>query len=140
MINHNYGRYFRVFQNDTTVTEISTNDFKPVEKRIAKKKQSLKDKPDSIDIGEYVLPPDETFFYGYSNRAKAMEMAKAGALRYINLLIAQGKESEETLLQYRSDHFEDLNNTLTYVSIEALKAKSEPLPTCSEYVSAESWF
>jgi hypothetical protein len=79
-------------------------------------------------------------FYGYTTQVKAMEMAKAGALRYINSLIDLGEAGEKQLLQYRTDHFEDLEVNLVYANIETIRAKTTPLPTCSEYVNKKSWF
>lgn len=110
MTQHNYSRYFRVFRNDTTVTEISTNDFRP---------SQLK----SVHQGQvtFSLPDDGQFFYGYLTREKAMEMAKAGALQYMETLIEMGKSGMAALLKYRSDHYEDLNENLTYANIEAIK-------------------
>jgi hypothetical protein len=107
MKQHNYYRYFRVFTNDTNVTQISTNDFIP-----------LLPKPDSRQDIIYKLA--EPFFYGYFNQIKAMEMAKAGALRHINALIDLGKAGEKTLFQYRFDHFQDLTVNLVEANIQNL--------------------
>jgi hypothetical protein len=48
-------------------------------------------------------------FYGYLSKIKAMKMAKAGALSYINTIIKQVQQGINVLIQYRSDHYVDLN-------------------------------
>ncbi len=93
-------RYYRVFRNDTSVTEVSVDDFSSSH-AVCFKKNTV-----------YSLPL-EGMFYGYSNKIHAMEMAKAGALKYIGLLIEQGEPGVERLKQYRMDHFLDLNINLT---------------------------
>jgi hypothetical protein len=70
---------------------------------------------------KYTLPINEPQYYGYLSRTRAMEMAKAGALEYMEILIDGGRAGRATLLKYRSDHYEDLNETLTYDNIEAIK-------------------
>jgi hypothetical protein len=107
MKQHNYYRYFRVFKNDTVVTEISTNDFIP-----------LKPKPLNRQALTYTLPVNEPMFYGYLNHVKAMEMAKAGALEHINALIAMGKDGELALYEYRFHHFQDLTVNLVEANIQ----------------------
>ena len=92
MKQNNYTRYFRVFQNDTAITEISTNNFL---------------KANSKPSGPLELLPLGQFFHGYKSRKLAVEGAKKGARAYINKLIALGDSGKELLLQYRSDHYED---------------------------------
>ncbi len=110
MKQHNYSRYFRVFRDDTAVTEVSTNNFLPVNPKHIKL-QGL----------AYTLPINEPLFYGYLTRIKAMEMAKAGALAHINVLIDQGKAGEHALYQYRFDHYEDLTVNLVEANIQKLE-------------------
>jgi hypothetical protein len=143
MKKNNYSRYFRVFQNDTTVTEISTNDFLPLKLKPVKKDWLIGDTATvlcTIAGAKYALPENEPLFYGYTTQIKAMEMAKAGALKYIDILISEGKESAKKLLQYRMDHYEDLQTNLVYANIEALKAETDPIPTSSKYVDEQTWF
>ncbi|TSJ36403.1 hypothetical protein FO440_23160 [Mucilaginibacter corticis] len=93
----NYAKYFRVFRNDTAITEISTNDFH---------RAGLK------PIGPLRLQPLGKLYYGYKSRELAIRGAKAGARSYINQLIALGDEGKERLIQYRMDHYDDLNFNL----------------------------
>jgi hypothetical protein len=110
MKQHNYFRYFRVFHNDTVVTEISTNDFHPLKLMQANQGQVT-----------YSLPINERLFYGYLTQAKAMEMAKAGALKHINSLIDEGKPGEKALYKYRFDHFQDLTVNLVEGNIQEVE-------------------
>ncbi|MFC0515192.1 hypothetical protein ACFFGT_13320 [Mucilaginibacter angelicae] len=121
MVKNNYARYFRVFKNDTVVTEISTNDFQRLKLRPVKENWLIGDTTEvlgTIAGRLYTLPVNSPLFYGYATRSKAMEMAKAGALNYIDKLIDEGASGEETLLQYRRDHYEDLHINLVYDMIE----------------------
>jgi hypothetical protein len=121
MVKNNYTRYFRVFKNDTVVTEISTNDFRRIKLRPVKENWLIGDTTEvlgTIADVSYALPVNSPLFYGYATRSKAMEMAKAGALNYINKLIEEGAVGEETLLQYRRNHYEDLHINLVYDMIE----------------------
>src|ERR1700744_1028876 len=93
----NYTRYFRVFQNDTAITEISTNNF-----------LKANSKPSS-PLG---LLPLGQLFHGYKSRELAIEGAKTGARSYINKLLALGENGKEMLFQYRYDHYDDLNINL----------------------------
>lgn len=138
----NFTRYFRVYSKDTAVTEISANDFRPPKLKPVKKDwfiANTNDIYDAIASVVYSLPEGEPLFYGYTTRVRAMEMAKAGALRHINSLIDLGEAGEQQLLQYRTDHFEDLEVNLVYANIESVRAKSVPVPDCSEYVSKKDW-
>ena len=65
----------------------------------------------------FKLPPDDAMFTGYADKAHAMEMAKAGALKYIDVLISEGSKGIEKLKQYREDHYEDLNTNLLDANI-----------------------
>jgi len=113
MKKNNYSRYFRFLKNDTVIDEISTNDFKP-----------FKAKPPKTP--SYSLIIKDPLYYGFLNRARAMEMAKAGALEYMDTLIDKGRSGIEALLKYRDDHYEDLNENLTYANIEAIKNQNIP--------------
>ena len=108
MIQSNYLRYFRVFRNATSVTEISTNDFKRV-----KLKQA--------NFEHIACSLAEPLFYGYLTQAKAMEMAKAGALKHINALIAMGKDGELALYEYRFHHYQDLTVNLVEANITEIE-------------------
>jgi hypothetical protein len=108
----NYCRYFSFLKYDTTVNEISTNDFKPFLKpRIMH----------SVVATTYSLLTKDPLYYGFLSRARAMEMAKAGALEYMEILMEKGTAGKQMLLKYRIDHYDDLNQNLTYAKIEAIK-------------------
>ena len=113
MKKNNYSRYFRFLKNDTMVNEVSTNDFKPF-----KAKSSI--------TTAYSLVVKAPLYYGFLSRARAMEMAKAGALEYMESLIDKGRSGMDALLKYRDDHYEDLNENLTYANIEAIKNQNTP--------------
>jgi len=108
MKQHNYYKYFRVFKNDTAVTEISTNDFITVKQKLITAQEVT-----------YTFPINEPLFYGYLDREKAMEMAKAGALEHINSLIAMGKDGELALYEYRFHHYQDLTVNLVEENINS---------------------
>jgi hypothetical protein len=130
MTQHNYVRYYRVFKNDTAVTEISTNDFLPLLLRPEKGNwlfATTRAKLRSVANTTYSLLPDQIAFVGYEDEAKAMEMAKLGAQEYINRLIDQGAAGEKKLLQYRVDHYEDLHVNLVFANIENIKREEEGL-------------
>lgn len=127
MKKRNYSRYFRVFMNDTLVTEVSTNDFRPLILKPCKGNWLTNDSGKifcAIAAVKYTLPTDGTLFYGYDTQAKAMEMAKSGALKHINLLIDEGKSSAKALYQYRFDHFEDLTVNLVAGNIQEIEDDS----------------
>jgi|GEM_PF-576754 hypothetical protein len=120
MNQRNYTRYFRVFKNDTVVTEVSTNDFQPLKLTPVRKDWLIGPTAEvfcAISAVNYALPAIGLLYYGYTTRAKAMEMAKAEALEYIDSLINQGEPGNQTLLQYRMDHYEDLNINLVEENI-----------------------
>jgi hypothetical protein len=124
----NYSRYFRFTKFDTVVTEISTNDFKPLKIRPFKKNWLIGNarvilRP--IADTKYSLIASELQIYAYRSRTRAMEMAKAGALEYMETLIEKGREGMAALLKYRNDHYEDLNQNLTYANIEAIKTQMQ---------------
>lgn len=115
MKQQNYTRYFRVFKNDTVITEISTNDFLPLKLRPSGKNWLIGDTTEILGAIAsicYQLVPLGIMFYGYRTRIEAINGAKSGALSHINSLIALGKAGEQELLQYRMDHYEDLNVNL----------------------------
>ena len=101
-----YCKYYRVDKNDTLVKEVSANDFKPV-RRVGQDKATVITLQN--DAGEYSM---------YTDLGQAMEKAKAGAQAYIEQLIALGEEGLPKLLQYRMDHYEDLNFNLVDDHIE----------------------
>lgn len=70
---------------------------------------------------ESSLPSDNSMFYGYMSRITAMERAKAGALKYINNMIREIEQGIKKLIQYRNDHYEDLNVNLLDDNIRRLK-------------------
>jgi hypothetical protein len=106
-------KYFRVFKNETSVTEVSTNDFKP---NISRQLKSLLAGGEpggrlnpNIPNHAYFFPPDKEMFYGYTTKIEAMERAKTGAIAYINFMIKEAELCIQKLKQYRIDHYEDLN-------------------------------
>jgi hypothetical protein len=130
MKRNNYCRYFRVFTYDTTVTEVSTNDFNPPRFRPFKKDWLVGNTQKLFGViaaVPYTLLTGKDAFVGYSSRAKAMEMAKAGALKYIDSLIALGASGHKTLLQYRTDHYEDLCINLLSANIENVSREAAGL-------------
>ncbi len=110
MKQQNYTGYFRVYQNDTAITKVSTNDFRQTK---------------LTHGAHYALPAGEGFYYGYKTLAKAMQMAKTGALAHINLLLGMGKAGEAELLQYRMDHYDDLNNNLIDANIDKARVTAD---------------
>jgi hypothetical protein len=103
---HNYCKYYRVDKNDTFVKEVSANDFKPA-------------RPTSTGTCEGItLQHDAGTYSMYTDLMQAMEKAKAGAQAYIEQLIAEGEEGQSKLLQYRMDHYEDLNINLVEANIQ----------------------
>jgi hypothetical protein len=112
-----------VFKNDTSVAEVFTNDFKtflPTHQKI-KNARSLH----SREHRAFSLPFEDSMFYGFLSRIKAMEYIKAGALRYINKLIAEGLKSYDLLIKYRQDHYDDPNINLTDRIIRKLEWELE---------------
>jgi len=114
MKKNNYSRYYRFLRNDTAVSQVSTNDFRPF----------IKFQPNAATT--YSLVINEPFYYGFLSRTRAMEMAKAGALEYMETLLDKGRSGMEALLKYREDHYEDLNQNLTYDNIQAIKNQKIP--------------
>ncbi len=124
MKRQNYFKIYRVFKNDTAVTEVSTNNFAPVVSR--RFKIGLPVLP-AIDVyctfpcSEYSLLPDDEMFYGYLDKATAMEKAKSGALMHINLMIKEIDLRIKKLVQYRHEHHDDLNINLLDANIRRVK-------------------
>jgi hypothetical protein len=122
MRNNSFIKFYRVFKNETTVTEISTNNFKPASAILFKKGLPLSlPEEEHFTTFYYSLPPDEAMFYGYTSKVKAMEHAKAGALLHINSMIANVVEGIKKLKDYRSEHHEDLNMILLESNIRKLE-------------------
>jgi hypothetical protein len=124
MKNNHFIKYYRVYKNDTAVTEVSANDFKPVLRRRFKRGLpviGLMDVLCQMPGFQYSLPPDDDMFYGYTDKVTAMEKAKSGALKYINHMIKEVEQGIKKLVQYRNDHYEDLNVNLLDANIRKLK-------------------
>jgi hypothetical protein len=96
-------KIYRVNKNDTAIREIPANDFKPVTRKPS---------------GRLSLVPGAEMFGLYSDIGLAMESAKTGARAYIEQLIERGDEGLPELLQYRMDHYEDLNINLVEANIQ----------------------
>ena len=124
MKRNNYTRYFRVFKNDTAVTEIFANDFIPVLTRRLKHGLPVNTPVDALNAIAYSLPPDDAMFYGYLKQAHAMQKAKDSALNYINFLIKEAGPGTKKLKQYREDHYYDLNVTLLDANIRRVENES----------------
>ncbi|TQM50215.1 hypothetical protein BDE36_1953 [Arcticibacter tournemirensis] len=102
-------KYYRVYKNETAVSEISDLDFKP-------------GFATHFERGNiYSIPQDNKMFYDYTDRIDAMKKAKAGALFYINLLIKKAENGIDNLKQYRIDHYDDLNINLIDSNIRRLE-------------------
>lgn len=71
-------------------------------------------------VSGYRLLPEEERFADYPGLVTALEKAKAGALAHIDSLISQGEAGLPELLQYRMDHYEDLNVNLTAANISRI--------------------
>ncbi|MDF3079343.1 MAG: hypothetical protein K0S09_3232 [Sphingobacteriaceae bacterium] len=93
--------YYKVFKNQTSVTRVSANDFKPG--------SNNRNYPPHTT---FHLPADSCMYYGYADKTDAMNNAKAGALIHINRLLGKGELGLKELAQYRIDHYDDLNITL----------------------------
>lgn len=101
--NQFYHCYYRVNSNDTNITEISINNFKPHVSKPA---------------GALYLQSGAPLFRLFTDIGQAMEKAKAGARAHIGRLIKRGEEGLPELLQYRMDHYEDLNINLVDANIQ----------------------
>lgn len=102
-------KYYRVYQHQTAITEVSVNDFKP---------------PVVAPFNFsriYSLPPERQLFRDYANRVEAMEQAKAGALAYIHNMTLDVELAIAKLVKYRNDHHEDLNLNLLDANIRKFK-------------------
>ncbi|WP_256009083.1 hypothetical protein [Desertivirga xinjiangensis] len=122
MEKHRFNKFYRVFKNDTKVTEVSFNDFKQIVMPVEGQTRTGGLSAEKLSVPErcYSLLPENEMFYGYDRRAQAMEMAKSGALKHIAALIAEGPGSTEKVYQYRFDHYEDLNINLRDSAIKQL--------------------
>ena len=107
---HNYDCYYRVDRNDTTVTWVSTNDFKPGRPLLAGYGDTV-----------YTLRLDYELCYQCISLINAMEKAKAWALVHIEQLIKKGETGLPELLQYRKDHYEDLHINLVDANIQLVE-------------------
>ncbi|WP_184547185.1 hypothetical protein [Mucilaginibacter sp. FT3.2] len=108
---HPYYRYYRVNKNDTALHAFSANDFRP--------------RPTVLTtICDYSLLPGWQGYYQYADIGQAMEKAKSGALNHIEQLITGGEASLPELLQYRMDHYEDLQINLVYSNIQLVEAST----------------
>lgn len=123
MPRNNFTRYYRVYKNSTTVTEVSANDFRPlniIDPKTSRWTGPLVDVLCSIP-SYYSLPPDHMMYYGYTCKAKAMEMARASARKYIELKINDIEKGIGQLKQYRLDRNADINITLLDANVRRLK-------------------
>ncbi len=119
-----YIKYFKVSKNDTAVTEISTNDFKPVALNRFKRGMPVFVQSDDLNAGQafnYSLLSEKDSFYGYLEKAVAMERAKSGALIYINSMIREIEAGIAKLIKYRIDHYDDLNRNLLDENIKKFR-------------------
>lgn len=124
MKNNHFIKYYRVYKNDTVVTEVFVNDFKPVLARRFKRGiliNDAKEEREVIPCLEYSLLSGEGMFYGYLDKATAMEKAKAGALAHINQMTKDAELAINKLTQYRADHYDDLNVNLLDANIQRIK-------------------
>jgi hypothetical protein len=112
--------FYRVFQNDTVVTKLSFHNFKK-HFNIPEHQHTLGGVFNIKRAHHYTLADGSGMYYGYKHEWHAMEMAKAGSLKYMNDLIAEGPESNEKLYQYRLKHYDDLNIHLLDSNIQRIK-------------------
>lgn len=100
-------KYYRVYQNQTAITEVSVNNFTQL-------------KP--FEFGRiYALPRESELFREYTDRATAMEQAKAGALVHIQSMILNVERGITKLIAYRNEHHDDLNINLLESNIRKFK-------------------
>jgi len=108
---HNYLKYYKIAKSQTALIEVSTNDFTLTHFQKTNK-------------AVYTVRPDTKLFDLYIDIGQAMEKAKSGALAYISELISEGEASEQKLLQYRKDHYEDLHINLVDSNIQEVEEES----------------
>jgi hypothetical protein len=113
-----YYKFYTVYKNETAVTQVSTNNFKSFQPVYLKIKAACSS--NSKENPAFSIPTDDCMAYGFLSQVKAMEFAKAGALKYISRLIDEGQESFDLLVAYREAHYEDLNFNLTEKNISKL--------------------
>lgn len=108
MKNYICPKYFRVYLYQTTVSEVLPEYLRPVTARL------LNSNP------TYSLLSEDERFCDYPGRVRAMECAKKGALSHINKLI-KDRDGADELVQYRFDHYDDLNFHLTEENIRKIE-------------------
>ena len=118
-----YFKFYKVYKNDTTVVEVSANDFESFDTAYSKIKAACV--LNSRQWPVFSLPADEFMYCGFLSEIKAMKHAKAGALKHIAKLIEGGDATYHLLLEYRETHYYDLNFHLTEKNITELELKSE---------------
>ncbi|TCC96853.1 hypothetical protein [Pedobacter psychroterrae] len=101
---------YQVYKNQTNVSVVSINDFTNHQVH----------RPGNIGK-VYTLPPEKEMFTGYSDLVTALEKAKVGALAHITKLISRKQAGLSELLQYRIDHYEDLNVNLLDANIRKIE-------------------
>jgi hypothetical protein len=116
-----YFKFYKVFKNETSVTEVVTNDFKIFQP--AYREIKIACVMHTLRHPAFFLPDDEGMFCGFTSRVRAMEYAKAGALKYISKLIDDGENGHNLLVKYREDHYDDLNINLTDRNIRKVSSE-----------------
>ena len=116
-------KFYKVFKNDTSVVEVSANDFKSFDAAYSKIKAACV--LNSRRWPVFSLPADEFMYCGFLSEIKAMKYARAGALKHIAKLIEGGDATYNLLLEYRETHYDDLNIHLTEKNITELELRSE---------------
>ncbi len=120
-----YFKFYVVYKNETAVITASANNLKTFEPTLIKIKANCA--KHSLLKPAFFLPADNQMFYAFLSPIRAMEHAKARALKYINKLIDEGENSLNTLLKYREDHYLDLNINLTDRNIKKLERSQQVL-------------
>lgn len=110
-----YYKFYRVYKNETAVQQVSTNDFKAFCLTYIKIKAACSS--NSRENPAFSISDVDSMACRFISQVKAMEFAKAGALKYISQLIDEGEESFDLLIAYREAHYEDLNINLTEKNI-----------------------
>lgn len=108
-----FTRYYRVWPNDTAVIPVAVVTF-PI----------IAHQPNAT----YRLLHRNEQFMMYSGLVTALAKAKVGALAFIEHLNRKGEAGFPELLQYRIDHYEDLNVNLVDADIRRVEQQIKADP------------
>lgn len=105
-----YYQYYEVKHHETAITAFSVNDFRP-----------RKNAPATALPVVFTLLPGWNKADVFTDIGQAMEKAKATTLAAINNLLKGGETTLPQLLQYRMDHYEDLNVNLVDANVQKME-------------------